>query len=112
MSFIKRLIAKIRARKNKPDIYVGVLPQSTQNTVIEKNDWELESSATSDKVLKVKYQEKYGAEKTVYCMAVFYNSKTRVYKLDAPWFQSVTLEQENLASKDIMLINKTDMPQG
>jgi hypothetical protein len=110
MLFIKRLIAKICARKNKP---VDNVPEIiSQNTAVEKNDWELESSATSDKVLKVKYQEKYGAEKTVYCMAVFYNSKTRVYKLDAPWFQSVTLEQENLVSKDIVLINKTEMPQG
>jgi hypothetical protein len=108
MLFIKRLIAKIRARKLVNSTQ-EVVPQ---NTAVEKNDWELESSATPDKVLKVKYQEKYGSEKTVYCMASFYNAKTRQYKLDAPWFQSIILEQENLVSKDIILIDKTEMPQG
>jgi len=74
-------------------------------------DWQLESAAAVDKVLKFTYQE-HNLEKTVYCTAVFFNAKTGQYKLDVPWSRSLTLEKSSINNKMIVAIDKSKVFAG
>jgi hypothetical protein len=78
---------------------------------IEKNDWVTFSSINPDdtlNVLKVVYQEKYGLEKTIFCKAIFDNTKTAEYKCVAPWL-SLILQKSNLNSFQFETVLRSEM---
>jgi hypothetical protein len=78
---------------------------------IEKNDWTpLSSIRVEDslKIIKVVYQEKYGIEKVVCCMAIFENIKTGEYKCIAPWLNLI-LQKSNLNSFQFETVLKSEM---
>ena len=67
--------------------------------VVETNPWKPYISVSEKDtgiVIEVIWDQKYGATKKSYCMAVFQNEKTRQYRLIAPWMKSITIECQNM----------------
>lgn len=81
---------------NWNNITVGNITVNTQlNDTV--NAWTALASTEKDSI-KVIYQEKYGAEKVLYCRVIFENNKTGEYKCVAPWLGNVILQKSNLNS--------------
>jgi len=81
------------------------------STNIEPNDWVQSTSIKPEdslNIIKVDYQEKYGSEKTAYCMCVFENSKTGEYKCVSPKLGSLVLQKSNLISFQFTIVPKTE----
>jgi len=77
-----------------------------------KNDWVVLVSVKPEdtmKVIEVKYQEKYGLEKTAICKAVFENSKTGEYKCISPEIGSLILQKSNLNSFNSKIVFKDSL---
>lgn len=67
--------------------------------VVETNPWKPYLSVSEKDtgiVIEVIWDQKYGATKKSYCMAVFQNEKTRQYRLIAPWMKNITIECQNM----------------
>ena len=66
---------------------------------VEEPEWEVTAAVPEDDtagIVLVRYQEKYGQERDVRCMAVFENQKQ--YKLVGPEIGSLVIEKANLVS--------------
>jgi hypothetical protein len=83
--------------------FAAYVPQKEE----EKNDWSVVSAIKeNDSLQKIQviYQEKYGAEKTIYCKVVFENIKTGEYKCLSPEIGTLVLQKSNLNSFKISRI--------
>jgi hypothetical protein len=108
--FLKWLLSLLT--KNK----VAPLPTpvvGNESSVIDTPDWIVENQVSdpSKYVLQVIYREKYGAEKTIYCMVLFRNDKTRQYKAVAPWLKDVVVQMENITGKEATEVLKSSCLQ-
>jgi hypothetical protein len=91
------------------DTTIGSLSVFQEQTE-DKNDWVvIQSIKDSLSVIKITYQEKYGIEKSAYCMVVFENVKTAEYKCIAPWLGSLLLQKSNLNSFQTSMVSKSEM---
>lgn len=80
---------------------------------VENNPWELLLNIEPKDTLhvyKVVWDQKYGATKISYCMAVFENKETKQYKLIAPWINTIIIEKQNINNIDFNKIERKSMP--
>jgi hypothetical protein len=72
---------------------IGQFTHLPDEDVIPENEWKVVQQADSISMIKVEWDQKYGATKIAYCRAVFQNSTQ--FKLVAPWI-TLTIEKANL----------------
>jgi len=72
---------------------------NTFDSPVSAQDWAVVSGVSNPDSfnLIVTYQEKYGSERTVFCKALFSNTKTKQFKLVSPESSSI-LEMDNIVS--------------
>jgi hypothetical protein len=103
-------------KKKKQDQSVNLTTYKNIDSLqIENNPWELLLNIEpkdSIHIYKVIWDQKYGATKINYCMAIFENKKAKQYKLIAPWFNSIIIEGQNISNINFEKIEKKSMPEG
>ena len=84
-------------RNNNSSNHLGNF--TVQDTlIVDTNPWKPYLSISSEdtgNVYEVVWDQKYGATKKMYCMAVFRNDQTKQYKLIAPWLTGIIIEEQN-----------------
>jgi len=87
---------------------------NTSDTLkVETNSWIPYLSipeGDTDFVYEVTWDQKYGATKKAYCMAIFKDDKLRQYGLIAPWISSIVIENQNTNNVKITKVLKKDVP--
>ena len=77
----------------------------TKEKKIEQNEWQPIKTAKEGELVKVVWDQKYGARKTENCKVVFENKKRKLYKLIAPGLE-VVIEQSNINDISFEIIKK------
>ncbi len=77
----------------------------SEDKKIEVNEWEPIKTAGEDELVKVVWDQKYGATKTENCKVVFENKKKKLYKLIAPGLE-VVIERSNINDISFEIIKK------
>lgn len=72
---------------------------------IEANEWRSIKTTGEDELIKVVWDQKYGARKTENCKVVFENKKRKLYKLIAPGLE-IIIEQSNINDISFEIIKK------
>lgn len=87
---------------------------STRDTlIVDTNPWKPSLSiptGDTENVYEVTWDQKYGATKKSYCVAVFQNEKSRQYKLIAPWLDGLVIEYQNTNNIKFNKVSKKDVP--
>ena len=82
----------------------------TKEKEIEANEWQPKKTASESKLIKVVWDQKYGARKTEYCKVVFENKKRKLYKLIAPGLE-IVIEQSNINDITFEAISEDSIPK-
>jgi len=89
-------------------------PYIPTNTAVDVPVWSLRASISPDdtiNVLKMSFTDELGLiTKSYYCKVIFENTKSREYKLVAPWIKgAIVLQKTNILSDKIETVHKDSM---
>lgn len=81
--------------------------------VVDTNPWKPYISipeGDTGTIYEVIWDQKYGATKTAYCLAIFRNESAKQYKLIAPWISGIVIEDQNTNNIKFNKIPKSNVP--
>jgi hypothetical protein len=68
------------------------------------------SEGDTGNIYEVVWDQKYGATKTAYCLAIFRNEQAKQYELIASWISGIVIEDQNTNNIKFNKVQKSDVP--